>query len=84
MTYYNIKILLDSSSGMVPDSMHPMLLKSCHSLTYPLYLIIISSILQGALPAKWKVSKVIPISKKGTQQLALTLGSVRTAVLQNI
>ncbi|KAK4326805.1 hypothetical protein Pmani_002709 [Petrolisthes manimaculis] len=59
---------LKTDSAMGPDNLHPRMLKECASqLAYPLYLIFRSSLSLGYVPAKWKVSHVIPIYKKGSR-----------------
>ncbi|KAK4321887.1 hypothetical protein Pmani_007350 [Petrolisthes manimaculis] len=59
---------LKTDSAMGPDNLHPRMLKECASqLAYPLYLIFRSSLSLGYVPAKWKVSHVTPIYKKGSR-----------------
>ena len=58
---------LDAQSSMGPDGLHPQLLKSCPSLTYPLLVIFRESLRLGMLPKQWKESQVIPIFKKGSR-----------------
>ena len=58
---------LDAQSSMGPDGLHPQLLKSCPSLTYPLLVIFQESLRLGMLPKQWKESQVIPIFKKGSR-----------------
>ncbi len=60
--------VLDGSSSMGPDNIHPFFLKSCcKSLAYPLLLIFRSSLASGTLPQVWKESLVVPIYKKGSR-----------------
>ena len=55
----------DKSPG--PDQFHPKLLKSCPSLSTPLYLLFRQSLDSGSLPLDWKTSNVTPIHKKGSK-----------------
>ena len=57
---------------MGPDEVHPLFLKSCATqLAYPLTVIFNRSLRDGALPAAWKTSLVVPIYKKGARYEAL-------------
>ena len=59
---------LDGNSAMGPDSVHPLLLKSCSlELAYPLSILFNRSLREGVVPEAWKNSTVIPIFKKGTR-----------------
>ena len=62
---------LDVCTSMGPDGLHPMLLKSCPSLSYPIYKIFKCSLNEGRLPDEWKISEVVPIFKKGSRSAAL-------------
>ena len=62
---------LDGGSSMGPDGLHPMLLKSCPSLSAPVYLIFQRSLSDGVVPMDWKHSQIVPIFKKGSRHVAL-------------
>ncbi len=62
---------LDCNSSMGPDGLHPVLLKSCPALAYPIYRILLASLSTGLLPQQWKLSEVIPIFKKGSRSAPL-------------
>ena len=59
--------VLDSDSSMGPDGLHPMLLKSCPALAYPIYKIFASSLQTGTLPHQWKLSEIVPLFKRGSR-----------------
>ena len=56
----------DKSPG--PDSIHPMLLKSCAgAVAEPLSCIFKASFESGVIPQDWKTASVVPIFKKGSR-----------------
>ena len=80
---------LDKNSSMVPDGLHPYLLKSCPSLAILLHMIFQQSVAQGKLPNDWKNSEIIPIFKKGSRHEPLNyrhigLASVCCKILERI
>ena len=80
---------LDASSSMGPDGVHPMLLKSCPGISFPLYLIFKASLAVGSLPSQWKYSDVVPIFKKGSRYEAInyrpiSLTSICSKTLERI
>ena len=71
-TVLRVLLDIDGSSAMGPDEVHPLFLKSCATqLAYPLTVIFNRSLRDGALPAAWKTSLVVPIYKKGARYEAL-------------
>lgn len=61
-----MKLNVNKSTG--PDGLPPALFKNCAStLTYPLYIIMNSSLVEGKMPTKWKMASVVPIHKCGSQ-----------------
>lgn len=58
---------LDPNTSMGPDGVHPNLLKSCPSLSFPIYLIYQKSLATSQLPKEWKRSNIVPIFKKGSR-----------------
>jgi len=57
------KLNIDKSAG--PDSMHPMLLKSCAvAVAEPLSIIFRSSFDSGLVPSDWKTADIAPIYKR--------------------
>lgn len=62
---------LNTRKGKGPDSIPPMLLKTCaFELCYPLCCLFNKSLYSGVFPEKWKLSHIIPIFKNGTRNLA--------------
>ncbi len=56
---------IDPSKSMVPDNIHPHLLKAyAQELAYPLTLVYQASLDAGSLPSMWKQSFVVPVFKK--------------------
>jgi hypothetical protein len=59
---------LDESKGPGPDNVPPFFVKHCaESLALPLTLIFNSSLTTGRFPDEWKLTRIIPIFKKGDQ-----------------
>ena len=56
---------------MGPDGLHPMLLKSCPSLSIPIRLIFRRSLSDGVVPVDWKHSVIVPLFKKNSRHVAL-------------
>ena len=71
ITLHDVSKILENlrpNSSMGPDNLHPVLLKNCSAnLAYPLLKIFLHSLNSGFVPAEWKISKVIPIFKKGSR-----------------
>ena len=81
---------LDESSAAGMDDIHPMLLKSCaRQLSYPLLKLFRLSLRSHQLPSVWKLSRVVPIFKKGSRYVPLnyrpvSLTSVTCKCLERI
>lgn len=59
---------IDTTKGLGPDGIHPLLLKNCSALLCrPLSIIFNKSLSSGVFPSKWKRSSVRPIFKKGAK-----------------
>ena len=58
---------LKSAGSMGPDSIHPLLLKSCsNTIAVPLFLLFTKSLHSMSIPSSWKASNISPIFKKGS------------------
>ena len=64
-----LKQLINLKSDKTPgvDKLHPHCLKSCPSLSKPLFLLYRQSLDLGTLPTDWKKSNISPIHKKGSK-----------------
>ena len=61
--------LLDKSSSMGPDGVHPFILKRCQKeLIKPLSMIFNVSLMNGTLPEIWKTANIKPIFKGGSRK----------------
>ena len=59
---------IDTSKGVGPDGIHPLILKNCaSSLSDPLSIIFNESLRLGRFPSQWKSYSVRPIFKKGAR-----------------
>lgn len=58
---------MEVDSSMGPDNIHPMLLHSCPTLAEPFFILFKQSLSEGAIPAVWKNSSIVPIFKKGSR-----------------
>lgn len=65
---YKKLLNLNVKKGSGPDGFPPSLFKRCAStLAYPLFVIFNTSLQQGVVPSKFKLSFVVPIHKNGSQ-----------------
>ena len=64
----NMLSIIDGSSAMGPDELHPLLLKNCAQvLSHPIHMVFERSLKEGIVPLAWRNSSVIPIFKKGNR-----------------
>ena len=82
--------VLQIDKAVGPDGLHPMVLsKAAVHLAVPLSMIFNMSLQESKVPDDWKVADVVPVFKKGQQNLAanyrpVSLTSVVSKVMESI
>jgi hypothetical protein len=81
---------LDGNKSVGPDGIHPFVLKQCAlSISYPICLICLKSLMSGVVPDEWKTANITPVFKSGnklqpTNYRGISLTSVLSKFIERI